>query len=299
MNNNQQSLTAALTAFQSSLERMNMSLVDSFKPSLLASSSAFQPALLEFQRSIAQTMTISLQNDTATQLQAQFDALTAPVRQMQEMWNASLVSGIRDTLAINDSVIQDLTKNFQQNLMDFSSYFSVDFSSIAKSILEIQVYRDYVKMPETFIPDDFLYEEVPDNLETIAEQDAEKSSTTKRLSLSDALNIINMIVVLLMTIIAPFWNHAVERSISKTEDAEAIAPISEDQAQQMLEYLSELTNCQETILKALEASEELDPEQNSYSDDIQHLSATPDSLWIENDEFPPTSANEPNNFEQR
>ena len=57
-----------------------MSFVDSFKPSLLAPSSAFQPALLEFQRSIAQTMTISLQNDMAIQLQAQLDALTAPVR---------------------------------------------------------------------------------------------------------------------------------------------------------------------------------------------------------------------------
>ena len=128
MNNNHQSITAALTAFQSSLERINMSLVDSFKPSLLAPSSAFQPALLEFQRSIAQTMTISLQNDMAIQLQAQLDALTAPVRQMQEVWNASLVSGIRDTLAVNDSVIQDLTKNIQQNLIDISSHFSVDFS---------------------------------------------------------------------------------------------------------------------------------------------------------------------------
>ena len=93
-------------------------------------------------------------------------------------------------------------------------------------------------MPESFIPDDFLYEEVPDNSESVAEQDAEKSSAAKRMSLSDALNVINMIVVLLMTLIAPFWNHAVEQSISQTEDVEAITPISEDQVQQMLEYLS-------------------------------------------------------------
>ena len=145
MNNNHQSITAALTAFQSSLERINMSLVDSFKPSLLAPSSAFQPALLEFQRSIAQTMTISLQNDMAIQLQAQLDALTAPVRQMQEVWNASLVSGIRDTLAVNDSVIQELTKNIQQNLIDISSHFSVDFSS---ALQNISFYSDHVEVPE-------------------------------------------------------------------------------------------------------------------------------------------------------
>lgn len=122
-----------------------MSFVDSFKPSLLAPSSAFQPALLEFQRSIAQTMTISLQNDMAIQLQAQLDALTAPVRQMQEVWNASLVSGIRDTLAVNDSVIQDLTKNIQQNLIDISSHFSVDFSS---ALQNISFYSDHVEVPE-------------------------------------------------------------------------------------------------------------------------------------------------------
>ena len=232
---------------------------------------------------------------------SQISALNTLSNSITEMVESCFMS-INETFIASEAYSQ-LISSFSQLGKEFSleitkSLLSIDFSSIAKSIFEIQVCKDYVNMPESFIPDDFLYEEVPDNSESVAEQDAEKSSAAKRMSLSDALNVINMIVVLLMTLIAPFWNHAVEQSISQTEDVEAITPISEDQVQQMLEYLSELTDCQEAILKALEASEELAPKQNSYSDDIQHQPATPDSLWIENDEFPPTSANEPNNSEQ-
>lgn len=129
---------SSIAAVQASLEKMNTVLSDACKPSISATQS-----FLEFQQQI-RTIAFPRLN-LAVQMRAQLDALTTPARQMQEMWNASLVSSIRDTLAINDSVIQNLTRNIQRSLMDFSSLFSVDFSS---TLQNISFYNDYIEMPE-------------------------------------------------------------------------------------------------------------------------------------------------------
>lgn len=138
---------------------------------------------------------------------SQISALNTLSNSITEMVESCFMS-INETFIASEAYSQ-LISSFSQLGKEFSleitkSLLSIDFSSIAKSIFEIQVCKDYVNMPESFIPDDFLYEEVPDNSESVAEQDAEKSSAAKRMSLSDALNVINMIVVLLMTLIAPF-----------------------------------------------------------------------------------------------
>lgn len=83
MNNNHQSLIAAMSAFQSSLEKMNMSITSSFNASILATQSQ---ALLDFRYSLTEVATISSQISLAAQMQAQRDVLISPIRQMQEIW---------------------------------------------------------------------------------------------------------------------------------------------------------------------------------------------------------------------
>ena len=108
---------------------------------------------------------------------SQISALNTLSNSITEMVESCFMS-INETFIASEAYSQ-LISSFSQLGKEFSleitkSLLSIDFSSIAKSIFEIQVCKDYVNMPESFIPDDFLYEEVPDNSESVAEQDAEK-----------------------------------------------------------------------------------------------------------------------------
>ena len=243
MNNNHQSLTVALSAFQASLEKMNVSLADSFKPSILGAQSAFQPALLDFQRSIAETMAISPQINLAAQMQAQRDALIAPIRQLQETWNIP-------TLA-HDSFQQQI--HIMQNSL----------SSFSTALQGIMIYKDYVSVPETLIPDDFQCKEVSDVSSLVLKQNSTQTERTKNLSLPDTLALLNLLAVILVFLLAPFYNHAIEDFLDAKENAKPNTPISEEQAQQVLKYLSEIADYKQAISTALETSPESSQESVS------------------------------------
>lgn len=302
MNNNQQSLIAALTAFQSSLERMNMTLVDSFKPSLLASSSAFQPALLEFQRSIAQTMTISPQSDMATQLQAQLDALTAPVRQMQEVWNASLVSGIRDSLVSNDAVLKQ-TRIFQESM-----------SSLASAFQGISIHENYVSVPEMLIPDDYVYEEaIPKSLDHSSES-SKMAMPIKKLSYSDALTIIGILIQLLCWTIS--FIQTSQSSLQEQQNHQELVALQEEsnrllkesnrlqeERNQILQQQIDSTEKQVeyllTIYSTIQESD-LAPQDTDFGlGDTRCSPATPDSATAASEESHPTEADGSENSEPR
>lgn len=279
MNNNRQSLTDALSAFQTSLEKTNILLANSFKPSIL---DAQAQLLLNFQHSITEIMAISPQINLAAQMQAQRDILIAPFQEIVKRWNDSTLLAFRESL-LNDSLRQQ-SRMMQDN-----------FSSFASAFQGIAIYENYVTIPEVLIPSDFEYEEILNHSAETEEPACEKSTVVKRLSFSDALVLISLITSLLLWLLAPFYNHAVDCILSKEETTVPDPSMTEEQAQQILDYLSELTDYQQSILTALEVSEESVQELDSYSDDTQPHSAISDSDLPENDKLLPASADEPSN----
>lgn len=279
MNNNRQSLTDALSAFQTSLEKMNRSLANSFKPSILDVQTQL---LFDFQHSITEIMVISPQINLAAQMQAKRDVLTASFQEIVKQWNDSAVLAFREPL-LNDSLRQQ-SRMIQDN-----------FSSFASAFQGIAISENYVTIPEVLIPNDFKYEEILNHSAEIEEPACEKSTVVKKLSFSDALVIISLITSLLLWLLTPFYNHAVDCILSKEETTVPDPSMTEEQVQQILEYLSELTDYQQSILTALEVSEESVQEPDSYSDDTQPHSAISDSDLPENDKSLPTSDDEPSN----
>lgn len=182
-----------------------------------------------------------------------------------------------------------------QESKQLSYFFSNEFPSTIDLLMKqnqvlmsellnsISIHSSYVDFPETLIPSEFQYEDISDNLESVNNQKMDNPYRIQKLSLSDALNIINIVVVILMTMLAPFYNHVVDSSISDQEIIGTDSSITEEQAQQILEYLSELTEHQKSITAAIEASGELAPMNDSDFDDTQHHFATPDSASFVSD----------------
>lgn len=214
-------------------------------------------------------------------LLARYSSLTEPIQRIANQGIDSTLLSLHNSPA-NDSIQQQM-KNIQNNL----SSFSLAFESIV-------IHDNYVDMPEALIPDDFEYEDTPINPAETPAAIYEKFDNTKRLSFSDALTIISFLMGLFLWLLAPFYNHAVDRTLSKEEVGKTDSSMTEEQAQQIIEYLSVLTDYQQSILTVLEVSEESIQAHDSCSDGIQPHSATPDSAWYDNDQLIPTSADEPN-----
>lgn len=217
-----------------------------------------------------------------TQMQAQYESILLPLQSVVEQWNESMVAALN-----NDSFQQQL------NLVKDS------LSSFASAFQGITIHENYVSIPEILIPDGFLYEEVSvAPSETNKLEPIKNSFCTKKLSFSDTLSVINALISLLLWLLTPFWNQIASHVVSDNDNStDVVAPITEDQAQQILEYLSELTNCQQAILTLLEDSDKSVQENNSYSGDTQPHSAILDSGCPEDDGMPSISADELGNSE--
>lgn len=135
MNTNHQSFIAAISAFQSSLEKMTADLTAAYSP-IIQSTSQIQSILAS---------AIYPQAILATQMQDMLDTLLSPIHEMQCSMSTSITKEFANSLAANNSVIQDLAKNIQNNLVDFSSYISTVFSSILENI---SFQQEYVEVPE-------------------------------------------------------------------------------------------------------------------------------------------------------
>ena len=252
--------------------------MDNDRQAFIASFSAFQASLEKINAEIGESYKPIIKS--VTEMQKQYEFIFAPFQLFAKQLSASMLETLN-----NDSFQQQMHR-LQDNL-----------SSLTIALQGITIHEDYVAVPEVLIPKDFQYEEVPYNLETVTGHCADKSPDVKRLSLSDALNIINMVICILTMLLAPFYNYAIDGTLSEKDDTEAVSPMTEEQAQHMLEYLSELTDSQQAILNALEASGESVQRTDSCSYDIRPRSATPDSAWSEDDESSPTSADEPGSSE--
>lgn len=143
-----------------------------------------------------------------------------------------------------------------------------NLTPLLSAIHNITVTKNYVSFPEALIPDNFQYEEVSDPTSINSGQNEEQDTNTKNLSLSNALALINLFTMILVFLLTPFYNHAIENTLSEKAEEKPNEPITEEQAQQMLDYLSELTNYQQAILTALETSHESVQESVSIPSDI-------------------------------
>ncbi|WP_195320873.1 hypothetical protein [[Clostridium] symbiosum] len=194
---------------------------------------------------------------------------------------------ILESMDTYKSVNQELSALVNEKIIS-----AIDYSALIKSIQDITIQEAFVSVPELLIPNNFQYEEVSINSSKTIEPSHEIPTRIKRLSFSDALTIIGLMITLLLWLFAPFYNHIVDRAFDKVENVKNTPSITEEQAQQIMEYLSELTTYQQSILNALEASEESAPKHDSNFDDTQPRSATSDSIQVENDKFRSTAFDE-------
>lgn len=127
--------------------------------------------------------------DMTSEIQNQYKAITIPIQKMVEQM----------TSAINPDFLKPFTdENLQQQLHAMQK----SLSSISSSIGEMNIHSNYVSVPESLIPDDFLYEEVTDDSEDNSDKVAQAAVPVRRLSFSDTLTIIQMLFGLLAWIIS-------------------------------------------------------------------------------------------------
>ncbi|MCQ4758380.1 hypothetical protein [Enterocloster bolteae] len=199
MNNNHQSLIAAVSAFQSSLEKMNTDLTTAYSP-IIQSVSQMQSAL-----AYAMYPQISLAN----QIQAMHEALLAPIQEMQISMNRVISNDIANALALNNSAIQDLTKNIQNSLVDFSSHISTDFSSILKNI---SFHQEYVEVPEYLYSFTIHGNEYPQEVPLTAEAPIPK----RRMTLEFFLSCVLPNIIALFSVWLTIYYHNVDTSSQST-----------------------------------------------------------------------------------
>ena len=135
MNTDYQSLIAAISAFQNSLEKMNVDLTAAYSPII--------QSISQMQSILASAM--YPQAILTTRMQDMLNTLLIPIHEMQYSVNVSIANSIANSLTANDFVIQDLTKDIQKNLVNFSSHISTAFSSILENI---SFHQEYVEAPE-------------------------------------------------------------------------------------------------------------------------------------------------------
>lgn len=126
--------------------------------------------------------------DMTSEIQNQYKAITIPIQKMVE----------QITSAINpDFLIPFTDENLQQQLHAMQK----SLSSISSSIGEMNIHSNYVSVPESLIPDDFLYEEVTNDSEDNPDEVAQAAVPVKRLSFTDTLAIITFLIQVLFSAI--------------------------------------------------------------------------------------------------
>lgn len=216
------SYLSSVATIRASIEKMNTILSNACKPSISVVQQNLAQPLLGFQQQIS-TITYP-QFNFAVQMQAQLDALTAPVRQMQEILGASLASGIRDSLAVNNSILEQ-TKILQESM-----------SSLASAFQRISIHESYVSVPEMLIPDDYVYEEASPKSSDRSIESSKMAISIKRLSYSDALTIIGILIQLLCWIIS--FIQTSQSSLQEQQNHQELVALQEESNR-----LQEESNC--------------------------------------------------------
>lgn len=209
MNTDYQSLIAAISAFQNSLEKMNVDLTAAYSPII--------QSISQMQSILASAM--YPQAILTTRMQDMLNTLLIPIHEMQYSVNVSIANSIANSLTANDFVIQDLTKDIQKNLVNFSSHISTAFSSILENI---SFHQEYVEVPEYLysltIHENEYPQEIPLTVET--------SLPKRRITLEFFLSCILPNIIALFSVWLTIYYHNIDAS-SQNTSAQAEAAMFE------------------------------------------------------------------------
>lgn len=148
-------------------------------------SSPSYKAILELQKVTQSYRQIS---DMTSEILKQYNAITVPIQKMAKQM----------TDIISPTFLKSFTnENYQQQLLTMQN----SLSFLASNIGTMNIHRNYVSVPESLIPDDFLYEEVIDDSEDSSDEVAKATVPIKRLSFTDTLAIITFLIQVLFSAI--------------------------------------------------------------------------------------------------
>lgn len=209
MNTDYQSLIAAISAFQNSLEKMNVDLTAAYSPII--------QSISQMQSILASAM--YPQAILTTRMQDMLNTLLIPIHEMQYSVNVSIANSIANSLTANDSVIQDLTKDIQKNLVNFSSHISTAFSSILENI---SFHQEYVEVPEYLYSLTIHENEYPQEIPLTVETPLPK----RRITLEFFLSCILPNIIALFSVWLTIYYHNIDAS-SQNTSAQAEAAMFE------------------------------------------------------------------------
>ena len=197
-------------------------------------------------------------NSPAIRMAQEF-ANSPTIQMAQEFANSPAIQMVREW--VNDNFLQEQFQPFIH-----SSVCDSDFiSNICNYANKISDFKNQEPLLKKLVLEDMLFD-TPSNNETISETNSSKSSIKiKKLSLSDVLSIISILITILLWYIG-----------------QPVSQPTEKQAQEIIECLSMLSSHQQTIIELMEASQK----SKSSPAGIQFGVATPDLALIPDYEFP-------------
>ena len=247
----------------------------------MAQELANNPVAQQLANNPAVQMAQQLANNPAVQM-AQELANNPAVQMAQELANNPVVQ-MAQQLANNPAVqivqewVNDNSLQAQFQTFIHSNVFGSDFiSNFYNYINNISDLKNQESLLEKLVSEDLLLDKSL-NDEPIPETRTSKSSIKiKKLSLSDVLNIISILITVLLWYIG-----------------QLVSQPTEEQAQKIIECLSVLSSQQQTIIELMEASQE----SESSPAGIQFEVATPGSAWTPDSKSPVASDSEFDNSE--
>ncbi|NNJ32671.1 hypothetical protein [Lacrimispora defluvii] len=203
------------------------------------------------------------------------------------------------------SLYESLTynKDYQKQLFTLQSRLS----TLASAYKTINIYDKYVSVPKSLIPEDFVCEEIIDNTSKTTDKITETAEVSKKLSFSDALIVIQILIdVLIFTItfiqtsqgsLQEQKNHneqiAVEIEYNKIqEERNQILQKQVNAIEKQAEYLM-------TIYYEVQQADLAFQESNSAFSDIDSTLLNPASPSQCSDSCQPIEADEPCDSDKR
>ncbi|MEY8356951.1 hypothetical protein AALB39_26905 [Lachnospiraceae bacterium 54-53] len=164
-----------------------MSNIDDFYKNItIIQSSIAEQTFARFQNQLAQMRNPIF--DRTLNMQNQYDAIAAMAASaMAEKISSSFLLPISEILA---------NQNYEKQILAMQN----GLISLASSIASINVQPTYVSVPESLIPEDFLYEEVSDDSADTPDKTGEATVAVKRLSFDKALEFLKAVITVMQAI---------------------------------------------------------------------------------------------------
>lgn len=187
-----------------------------------------------------------------------YERASQVIENMAKLGSIAALSPPYETLV--NSNLQQQTKLIQERL----AFLAPDFGIMS-------VHKNYVSIPESLIPDDFIYEEIADNSTDDSDEVTKTAVPVKRLSFADTLTLIDILIGILIFVITSIQSNQDSLQNQKNHD-ERIAievetnRIQEEQNQILQSQVEALEKQAEYLLAIYDKIEEagsVSPESDS------------------------------------